>query len=438
MNRVKRALVLVCLLLAPASFAQPTQRAPQKPATSDGGAPATTPQDLLKTADELVKQVASLRQLPARGPVKRGVLSREQLKQKLREQIARQYTPAEIQLEAKVLEALGLIPPGTEYEKLLMDLLMEQVAGFYDAYGKQLYIADWLAPSMQAPALAHEITHALQDQHFDLKRFVQPVHDQGDRQLARMALVEGDGTGVMLEFVGHMDLSAMPDMAQLMDAMGDGSTLFGAAAGSMPVLQKAPEFIRRSLLFPYASGLGFVQYVRKRYPWSKIDEAYKHPPESTEQILHPEKFFAKEHPVWIKSAPLSALKGQKAVHEDTIGEMQIRLWLSIVGGAKNASDAAAGWAGDRLVAYERPGEPGYALVWLTQWDTEADAAEFAKAAEPAAKKLGGVSSGVRLGPTGKADGAPRVVILLGVAPELADKVTNEVLASWRPGKAPAN
>src|SRR5262249_31705395 len=151
-----------------------------------------------------------------------------------------------------------------------------------------------------------------------------------------------DGTGVMLEFTVHQDLSALPDLSKMMELTG---AMNLGMAGPMPVLEKAPPFIKQSLLFPYVAGLGFIQYVRKRYPWTKVDEAYKHPPDSTEQILHPEKFFAHEKPVFLKATPIAALKGKKAVREDTIGELQTRLFLSIVGGAKNAVDAAAGWGG---------------------------------------------------------------------------------------------
>src|SRR5262249_35933455 len=154
---------------------------------------------LLKTADEIVKQTAALRQLTVKQPVKRGVLDRDQIRDKLRGQIARQYTSKDIETESRVLKVLGLLPKDLDFEKLQLDLLMEQVGGFYDPWGKQLYVADWLPLDMQKPALAHEITHALQDQHFNLQKFVQAVHDQGDRQLARGALVEGDATGVMLE-----------------------------------------------------------------------------------------------------------------------------------------------------------------------------------------------------------------------------------------------
>jgi len=235
---IRRMSALAILLGASGVLAQQTAK-PTPPAQATKK-PPPSPEELLKTADELVKQVAALRQLTVRAPVKRGVLGREAIKAKLRDQIARQYTSEEIRIEGSVLKALGLLPPDLDYEKLQLELLMEQVAGFYDPWGKQLYIADWLPLEMQAPALAHEIAHALQDQHFDLKKFVAPAHDQSDRQLARSALVEGDGTGVMLEFASHQDLSVMPDMSKMMDLLSSTGALNMGPAGPMPVMEKAP------------------------------------------------------------------------------------------------------------------------------------------------------------------------------------------------------
>src|SRR5439155_19012222 len=155
---------------------------------------------LLAAADEIIRQVSALRGLKAKGPLARGVLSRDAIGQKLKERLAKEYTPEEVRGEARVLKRLGLLPPDADYEKLILDLLMEQVAGFYDPFAAKLYIADWLPLEMQRPALAHEIEHSLQDQHFDLKRFASPIKDDGDKQLAHSALVEGDATAVMLEF----------------------------------------------------------------------------------------------------------------------------------------------------------------------------------------------------------------------------------------------
>jgi hypothetical protein len=225
----------------------------------------------------------------------------------------------------------------------------------------------------------------------------------------------------MLEFASHQDLSAMGDMARLMElSLSSGMASLGAP---MPVLQKAPEFVKQILMFPYIGGLSFVQYVRKRYPWSKIDEVYRHPPESTEQILHPEKYFAKEHPIWLKAAALPSLKPAKVVHEDTFGEEQIKVFLAAVASARNVADAAAGWGGDRMVAYDTgAGEP-YTIVWLTQWDTETDAGEFATAVKPALDKLHGWSSGVH--------GGNQVLLLFNVAADRAPKVADEVFKNWK-------
>jgi hypothetical protein len=196
----------------------------------------------------------------------------------------------------------------------------------------------------------------------------------------------------------------------------------------MPVMEKAPGFVKSTLMFPYVGGLGFIQYIRKRYPWSKVNEVYKHPPESTEQILHPDKYFAKEQPIWLKAAPLSAFKGKKVAHEDTMGELQIKLWLMYVAGAKNAVDAAAGWGGDRLVAYDMGGDAPYQVVWLTQWDTDADAAEFAAAAKTAVDKLGAFMTP----PKGN-----QVVLEFNVPADARQKIADDVMKTWKPTKPPA-
>ena len=164
--------------------------------------------------------MAGLRGLQLKAPLQRGVLTRDEIGAKLKDRIGKEYTPEEVHVEARVLKRLGLLPPDVDYEKLLLDLLMEQVAGFYDPFAAKLYIADWLPLEMQRPALAHEIEHALQDQHFDLKKFATPIKDDGDRQLGHSALVEGDATAVMLEFQAQA-MGLPPDqMGELIAQMG--------------------------------------------------------------------------------------------------------------------------------------------------------------------------------------------------------------------------
>jgi hypothetical protein len=337
---------------------------------------------LKQLADEITGQVVRLRGLQLKRPMARGVLSRAEIRKKLDERIAREFPKAEIANEGLVLKRLGLIPADADYLKLMLDLLTDQVVGYYDPARRQLYIADWMPLDMQRPVLAHEITHGLQDQHFDLKKFTSGLKGNADRQLARAALVEGDGTGVMLEFAVGVDLGSLPP-----GVMGMLRPLLQSF--SSPTFQRTPRYLREVLLFPYTSGLEFIVTLRKRLAWSKINAFYLRPPESTEQILHPEKFLAGERPVVITPRPLSALKGSRAVWQDTLGEAQLRFFLEPHVGKERAATAAAGWGGDRAVAYQIPGQTGVAVVQYSAWDGEQDAIEFEEAQAAALAKLAG-------------------------------------------------
>lgn len=347
------------------------------PAASPAGKAAPTA--LLNAADEIARQVAALRGLPQKTPFSRGVLTRAEIGLKLRERIAKDYSKDEVQMESAVLKRMGLLPLDADYEKLLFDLLTEQVAGFYDPYAKTLYIADWLPLDMQRPALAHEIEHALQDQHFDLKQFAQPFKEDGDRQLARSAVVEGDGTALMLEFAAramNIDTAKMPEIVARL-----GKQMMQMSMATTPALQQAPQVLRESLVFPYVAGLEFVTTRRANQPWSRINEVFKDPPDSTEQIIHPEKYEQHERPVPITAGPLTTLPGYKEVRRDVLGEMLFRVWFSSGRLAEAAAtQAAAGWGGDRLVAYATPGDPLPAVVVLAAWDSEQDADEAEQAA----------------------------------------------------------
>ncbi len=328
---------------------------------------------LLSTVDDIARQVAALRELPQKQQLKRGVLSRDEIGAKLKERLGKEYAPEEVRGEAQVLKRLGLLPLDADYEKLLLDLLMEQVAGFYDPFIGRLYIADWLPLEMQRPAIAHEIQHALQDQHFDLKKFATPLKDDGDRQLARAALVEGDGTAVMLEF--QLKSMGMPteNLPAVVAQLGGQMLQSG-----MPLFDKAPAFLRDTLIFPYLSGLQFVMALRRTSPWSRIDQAFRKPPESTEQILHIEKYTEGEGPLKITTGPIAPLASLKELRRDVLGELMCRILLRDTGGKPDVERACAGWGGDRLVAWTRPGAPLTELptiVWFSTWDTQKDADE---------------------------------------------------------------
>jgi hypothetical protein len=401
MPRLLAVLALVAGLACSAALAGKAQKKLKTEPTPVGAVGAQMPgvpkqpkaptDALLLATDEILRQVSALRGLPAKAPLQRGVLSRQAIGAKLKERIAKEYTPDEVRAEGRVLVRLGLLPPKTDYEKLVLDLLMEQVAGFYDPYAKKLYIADWLPLEMQRPALAHEIQHALQDQYYDLKRFSTPIKDNGDRQLAQAALVEGDGTVVMLEFQAQAMGLPVDQLPDLVTTLGRQLIEGGGMADRAPLFARAPLFLKQTLIFPYLNGLTFVAALRRGRPWSEMDKVWKRPPVSTEQVLHPEKYEAEEAPIAVTAAPLPALGAWKELRQDVLGELTFRILFASRLPAEVAEKAAAGWGGDRLAAYVDPASPERpaTVVILSVWDGETDARE----AESAARKWAAAGAG---------------------------------------------
>jgi hypothetical protein len=286
--------------------------------------------------------------------------------------------------ETKLFVHLGLLPAGSDLEQMELDLQAGQVVGFYDPLSKGLYIlsdSGGVGP-VQKITFSHEYTHALQDQVFGLDKLAIDTTDQGDRDLARTALVEGDATLAMT--LWSTKNMSIPD---LLAVVGDSSS-----AAQTDQLAKAPTILRESLLFPYMGGLAFVQSMYDKGGWAAVDQLYANPPDSTAQILHPDLYSKKVKPVAVSvPAVPTALSGWKLTMQDTLGELQLRIWLegenpSTVVTTAAASTASA-WAGDRAGLYEGP-NGAWAVVLKTQWGTAAGATAFANAVPAALKGLG--------------------------------------------------
>jgi hypothetical protein len=162
-----------------------------------------TPAELQKLMDEtdaIAQTVSSIRGLPVKRRIERGILSKEEVEKRVISHLDRDTPPGELHAEELALKRLGLLPAEMDYRQEIVNLLSEQIAGFYDPSVKELYLADWIAPGMQRMVMAHEIDHALQDQRFDLDRF-QKADQDNDALMARQALVEGDGVALMVEFM---------------------------------------------------------------------------------------------------------------------------------------------------------------------------------------------------------------------------------------------
>ena len=350
----------------------------EPPASADG-------RDLLALADRLARDVSAIRGLRLVRPVRRGVLDRDGILARIQGLVAEQYTPEDIRHEGEVLKRLGMIPEDLDYAGTVFGVLREQVAGFYDPHQQRLFIASWLPAAMQEPTLAHEIEHALQDQHFRIGELLRRREGQSDRQAAVSALCEGDAVAVMIDYLLRAtgrDFTTMPDLVQQIRAQASGQ--------GQPMLRNAPRAVREALLFPYVEGTSFVRALKMRRGatgWSTIDAAFAAPPESTEQILHPDRYFAQDRPIAV-TLPDSAALGTayRAVHRDVLGELSVRQYLEESIPEAQARAAAEGWGGDQVVLYERasasssPTVAELALVGRVQWDSERDATEFAEAA----------------------------------------------------------
>jgi len=419
----------------------------QTPAPNPAGKAEPAAQ-LLKEAQTIERKTARLRGLSVRRAIPKGVQSRAEILKRVEQKLAREYTDEEIRAEAAVLTRLGLLPPGLDYKATVLALLKDQVAGYYDPVERKLHLADWVPLSLQAPALAHEICHALQDQHFALRKLVKPIKENTDQQLARAALVEGDCTGVMVEY------TLAPQGLDLGDLGGPAAKLLkdSLAASGTPRFKSTPRYLREVLLFPYLSGLAMIQRVRAAHPWSTVNAMFKRPPESTEQVLHPEKYWANERPAAIKWRPLPSLADYEKLRTDVLGEFQLGVYLGLGVDDTVATRAAEGWNGDLLLALRRKGEADALplLIHLSSWDSEADAIEFANAERHllAARKLKPIADPAapethRFAETGKG-GKPalewsverageQVLMLGGVPAALRPAVAREVWQLWRVG-----
>jgi hypothetical protein len=324
---------------------------PAAPEVADAGASADATVSaqgsrLMRLASETAATMARVRGLSLDHEVRRGVMTRDAIIARLREKTAREYPAGEVTLEGELYKRLGLLPEAMDYEATMFALLEEQVAGFYDPDEQTLYIADWLPAAAQPVTMAHEITHALQDQHFHIGRYTHHTRGGGDAQTAAMAVIEGDATASMMDFMlAPLGRRAqdLPDVTSMV-----ASQLQGADQAR---LRDAPRALRETLLFPYLEGLGMcVRALREGEGYARVDALLARPPESTEQVLHPEKLSAREAPIAVPARVPPALAGQYEVaYHDVLGELGARLFFYAAMPDAQAHAAARGWGGDHAV-----------------------------------------------------------------------------------------
>jgi hypothetical protein len=347
-----------------------------------GGAAKQEPVDpaLAAAVDSMLPKLEVLAGLKRVRPVTLAQQSREQVRAYVESRLAEEMPPLELEGVRQTYIAFGLIPDTLNLKALLLDLYQEQVAGYYDPRSDKFFVVKGTPVGLLRPVLAHELVHALQDQHTNLDSLISRTRGN-DRQSAAQAAIEGHATMVMFAFLAQqvsgqaIKPGDMPDIsAQLKPALDAQNSQF-------PVFRRAPRVIRETMVFPYVAGAGFVQKL-----WSaRADAGFIAPlgsllPQSTEQVLHPSDHFLKTRdlPTEIRFPP-----GSKPVYENTLGELEIGILLSAHLGLDPAS-AAAGWDGDRYQLTRVGGKQ--MLLWQSVWDDAHSAEAFTKAYRQVAGK----------------------------------------------------
>jgi hypothetical protein len=364
-----------------AASAAPTTAAPASVAPSASGSAGAD-----AVYDTVEQQVIAIRGLQPTHPVLRQVIDEAELRTLITQQFDQDTPPAYLAANDRLYKALGLIPATSNLRTLSLDLLSGGVAGFYRSDQGKLYVVSKTGgpgPNERF-YFAHEYDHALQDQNSTIFKDFDKVLDQGDQLLARQAIYEGDATLLMTQWAAANLTQA--DLAVVLAA--------GTDPAAQAVIARTPAILRDTLTFPYTTGFGYVSSVQTRGGWPAVNAYFTKMPQSTEQIIHPEKYTAGESPVKVTlPGDLGSRLGSgwTVPLQDTFGEFQLGIWLRENGVVSaDATKAAAGWGGDRLAVMEGP-NGAWAIAIHTVWDTDADAAEFDAAATTALKKAGGAA-----------------------------------------------
>ncbi|WP_437778928.1 hypothetical protein [Sorangium sp. So ce1097] len=365
-----------------ADAARPATPAARPPAQGAGPAEGgeVAEEEARLTKEEVARVlalVAKARGLPVLREVRSQVLARGEILARIRAHVEREIPEGVLDHQREVLAALELIPADYDFTAGMYRLLEGRIAGFYEPDDQTMYLVDDLSESEAEETLAHELVHALQDQSFSLGKLLDYKAGEGDRLAATHALIEGEAMSAMFDVLVGSAFQIDEAMLRKLVAM---STAMSSVGDTPLVLQE-------SLGAPYTDGFEFVQALRRDGGWASVDAVWRALPETTEQLLHPEKLAAREPAVEVAVPTAAALgPGFRVVFDDVMGEQALRIAFAAYAHRDAAIGAAAGWGGDRYAVVRRddaqdPTRREFALAWRLRFDSAADAAEAAKVIE---------------------------------------------------------
>jgi hypothetical protein len=329
-------------------------------------------EEFLQAADEVLAEMSKLISLPILSPLKKSMRSREEIRAYLLRKMKEDKDADKRYADQKTMEKFGLLPKDYPLDKVLVKVLTEQIAGLYDPDSQEFFIADWTSPADERSVMSHELTHALQDQHFHIDKWTDAAKPNDDGELARDAVLEGSAMAAMLDY----ELGGKGSIRDLGDF--DPGLLMGDMDSS-PELSKAPKVLQDELLFPYIAGIRFTQHLLKAgNGWPDFYKVFDKPPVSTQQILHPDLYLQGVVPAKID---LPATKGVvtsdwKKLDENDMGEFGVLEILKQFLSKDRSEALAAAWAGDRYAIFENQKNKRTLLEFRIHLGSDAGAARF--------------------------------------------------------------
>ncbi len=365
-------LILAVLALAASGLAQrPDDRVVTLPAPGGRAVDSTAAE-----IDEILGELQKITGLKPLRKVEYTRIGRENVRSFLEQRVKEVVKPEEIRAEEAALKKFGFVPQDFDLEKTTIEMLTEQAAAFYDFRKRRLFIISLDNSLMQHSVLVHELAHALADQHFDLDKYVEHGKKNDDGALARLAVMEGQATWLMSEYLTRRTGQSLKDSPVLLKMMSNPSNFESA---DFPVFSRAPLYLKESLVFPYTKGMLFQHELFMKHGQAAFAEVFEHPPDGTFQILHPEKYFAGVKPVQPVLPAVEAARDYREYTDGELGEFDVSVLLKQYAGEDLANELAPKWRGGcfRLLSHKRDGR--LVLAWASEWETPQAARRFSDA-----------------------------------------------------------
>ena len=375
---------------------------PGTPQTEAKHAPITRDQakELFKSVDDILSFVSADTKLPIEHSVKRKLITRDEVNKYLAQKFEEDEGAKRMQRAEIVLKKFGLLDRDFNLRPFLLSLLTEQVAGFYDNKTKTVNLLDWIEPDEQKPVLAHELTHALQDQTVDLTKWSaigsndvakdagqDNQHIQTDESdSARDAVAEGQAMVVFLDYTLRATGKTLQDSPELAEKMKDSV----ADASDSPILARAPLLLQQSLLFPYSAGLAFESAILAHQgKQAAFAGVLAKPPASTAEIIHPAIYMAHTAVPVLRLPDIHPLIDSEWLPYDVgvLGEFDVQILAELFGGKEIAEALSPEWAGGIYYAAQKKSAVtpeakastnSLGILYESKWKNEDSARSFAR------------------------------------------------------------